>query len=588
MPKNVWAVMCVNFLEYKISHRHLVWEVLSQCIVRKKILSIISRHILLFKQEMASYTTGYDDELFQHPVCLSLHCCICTNVIKDPVMCRHNEHIFCRGCITRHLMNTRKCPTCMETLTVDTLKVPRTIANLLSELKIRCEFFNRGCEKFVELGDLEKHVADCGYAPAVCSNEGCGREVNKQDLLHHETDLCERRRVECHGCDELRREMDILKVDLRNVKAVVENVGANVELVQRQVKKLEEKNRRLEEENAEMKKCLNEITKPLKKMPQQTSPEVQHEQVKKEIAEVVGKERETKVVVAGGASTRCLNSVEMFSLATTTWSLLQPMKNGRQSPSSVVHNNQLLITGGYTGRCWSQFMEKLSLHDAHVDQSIAWENFSAELPGPLAEHCTVVVDGRLIVIGGYAGDAHACSDNITEISLFPPYTKKLLTTMPQNRCYHGVAIFGNKIFIVGGRENLMNMVALRSVVMYDITKNKCQKLAPLPYPVSEMAAVKWDEDNIMIMGGVDSNGKALNTVLTYNIKTQKSHMLPNMKYERRGCVAAVVKDTVIVMAGRDGRGINLKSVESFTCHKNSWQKLPEMHEARYGATAVAW
>ena len=37
----------------------------------------------------------------------------------------------------------------------------------------------------------------------------------------------------------------------------------------------------------------------------------------------------------------------------------------------------------------------------------------------------------------------------------------------------------------------------------------------------------------------------------YNIKTQKSHNLPDMKYNREGCVAAVVEDTVIVMGGKD-------------------------------------
>ncbi|XP_028407502.1 kelch domain-containing protein 8B-like [Dendronephthya gigantea] len=538
---------------------------------------------------MASYTTGYDDELFQHPVGPSLHCCICTSVIKDPVMCRHNEHIFCRSCITRHLINSQTCPTCMESLTVDTLKVPRTIANLLSELKIRCEFFNRGCEKFVELGDLEKHVADCGFAPAVCSNEGCGQEVDRQDLFHHETVLCKVRRDKCHSCNALRREMDILKVDFGNVNAVVENVGANVELLQRQVDRLEERNRLLEADNVEMKKFINaKNTKQPERMSATTSTQVQHEQKEKEIAEIVGKDRETMVVVAGGSSGRCLNSVEMFSLTTTTWTLLDTMKSGRQSPSSVIYNNQLLVTGGYTGLGWSESMEKLSLIDFLVDQSTNWEDFSAELPRRLAEHCTVVVNGKLIVIGGYDGDLHSCSDNITEIFLSRPHTKKVLTIMPQGRCYHGVAIFGNKIFIFGGRENLMNMVALRSVVMYDITKNKCQELAPLPYPVSEMATVKWDEDNVILMGGVDSHGKVLSTVLMYNITTQKSYMLPDMKYKRRGCVAAVVKDAVIVMAGRNWRGNDMKSVERFTRDKNSWEKLPDMHEARYGATAVVW
>ena len=129
---------------------------------------------------MAAYVTGYEDERLQHPVGQSLHCSICTNVIRDPVMCRENEHVFCRACITRYLMNYQRCPTCMEPLTVDTLKqTPRGIQNLLSELKIRCEFFDRGCGEFIELGDLERHVRDCGFAPAVCSNEGCELEVNK-------------------------------------------------------------------------------------------------------------------------------------------------------------------------------------------------------------------------------------------------------------------------------------------------------------------------------------------------------------------------------------------------------------------------
>ena len=160
---------------------------------------------------MASYDTGYEDELFQYPVAPSLHCCICTNVIKDPVMCE-NEHIFCKSCITTHLTNSQTCPTCMQPLTVQTLQpASRGIRNLLSELKILCEFFDRGCENYVELGDLKRHVAECGFAPVVCSNEECQLEVNKQDLLQH---VCERRQVKCHNCLELGREMDSVKLNL--------------------------------------------------------------------------------------------------------------------------------------------------------------------------------------------------------------------------------------------------------------------------------------------------------------------------------------------------------------------------------------
>ena len=55
-----------------------------------------------------------------------------------------------------------------------------------------------------------------------------------------------------------------------------------------------------------------------------------------------------------------------------------------------------------------------------------------------------------------------------------------------------------------------------------------------------MAMVKWGDDSTIIAGGADNN-------LIYNMKTQSSSMLPDMKYKRRGYVAAVVRDTVIVM-----------------------------------------
>ena len=183
---------------------------------------------------MAAYDTSYKDEQFQHPVGHTLHCGVCMNVLKDPVMCRQNEHLYCRACIIPHLMNFQTCPTCMEPLTVETLsQAPRGIRSLLAELKIRCESYDRGCGEFIELGNLESHLRDCGIAPAVCSNEGCRLEVNQRDLLHHETVVCELRRVQCHSCSDIKQEMEAMKVSLtavdekleRNKKELAENRG---------------------------------------------------------------------------------------------------------------------------------------------------------------------------------------------------------------------------------------------------------------------------------------------------------------------------------------------------------------------------
>ena len=229
--------------------------------------------------KMAVYDTGYEDERFEQRISPSFHCIICTNVIKDAVMCPENEHLFCKACITRHLENSQTCPTCIEPLTVDTLKeAPRSVRNLLAELNIRCEFFDRGCGKFILLGDLESHISDCGFAPAVCSNEGCQLEVNKQDLLHHETAVCELRRVQCHSCNDIREEMNTMKLNVASINKKLEKIETNivekVEIIQQQLNKQEVNIGRVQEDMVEINGSLTHIRKILETMHQQALQEV--------------------------------------------------------------------------------------------------------------------------------------------------------------------------------------------------------------------------------------------------------------------------------------------------------------------------
>ena len=103
---------------------------------------------------------GYEDCRFEKDVDENLHCSICYNVLKEPRMCRNNEHLFCLDCITEHLrVNSQTCPKCNENLSVHTLRRAR----------LTC------------LEDLKTHVATCGYAPVSCSNAECGKEINKKD-----------------------------------------------------------------------------------------------------------------------------------------------------------------------------------------------------------------------------------------------------------------------------------------------------------------------------------------------------------------------------------------------------------------------
>ena len=495
---------------------------------------------------------GFEEERFEQAVSQNFHCIICTNVLRDPVMCRENQHLFCRACITRHLTNSQTCPTCMQKLRIDTLtEAPRAVTNFLCELKIRCDFYDRGCVVLIELGDLKNHLKECGFAPVVCSNEGCELVVNQRDLVHHESAVCEQRRVKCHNCAELRQEMDTVKTTL-----------------------------------AEINKKLDDIQDKFAIQDKFESMEKQQEKLSRHKFE----DTKSKVVVAGGDNKDSgqLNSVELFDSSRGTWSYLQPMKECRSSASAFVYNNQIIVSGGLI-KSTIQFlrtnsMEALqsmsNLNANQISPLSTWNNFPAKLSGKLLSFSAVVYNDSLIVVGGY--DEGYNSGSISEVSLVHPYAIKMLTKMPRNICWHAVELFDDKIVIIGGYTTQ----SINNVLMYDIKKNKCEELAPLPYPVQNMATVKW-ADNVIVIGGEEKLFVAINTVIIYNIKTQQSHWLPPMIYKRSGCTAAVVDNTIIVMCGKDDKGNILNSVERFSFTHYTWEELPSMHEARKAFTSVA-
>ena len=499
---------------------------------------------------MATFWIDYEERFEQFGKQV-LHCIICGSISNDPVMC-HNEHLFCRACITIHLKYFSQCPTCMEPLTVETLRQAfRFIVTFLSEIVYEDERF-----KLIVSETL--HCVICFNVmrdPVMCQrNEHL---FCRACITRHLTYF-----ARCPSCYEPLT-VETLSPPPRSIKKFLFDLDKEISLV--------EQTTRERERETSLKSAA-------------------HEEQKREISDVDEMDREPKVVIAGGVSDedRILSSVKMFNPLHGIWAPLHPMNECRCDSSSIAYQNHFIVMGGITINGATASAEKLSLDAVESDQSITWENVDSELPGKLVGHCSVICHGRLIVVGGFDGEQRAYSDSITEITLVPPYTSELLATMPQKRSYHGVAIFDDKILIVGGRAGIRSNSILRSVVMYDITKNEFQELSPLPYPVCEMATVKWGNENVMIMGGVDRNTTPLNKVLMYNITTQESHELPNMKYKRKGCVAAVVRGTVIVMGGHDGRGSYLKSVEKFIFRTNSWEELPEMPEKRNFATAVVY
>jgi hypothetical protein len=284
------------------------------------------------------------------------------------------------------------------------------------------------------------------------------------------------------------------------------------------------------------------------------------------------------IIVAGGMGT---DSVEMFNWRQRTWSPLQSLPKKRYAATSFVYHNHVTIAGG---NCSGYVDDMIRMNiNPNPDLSTHWSDCPVQLPGKLAYHSSVLYNDQLIVAGGYNGNA--VSDCIHEVQLTPPYTAETLSRMPEPRMRHSTQLFDDSLLIVGGSTTVSYQNNLSSVVLYDIKKNECKQLTPLPYEVSEMATVRWG-DNIIVIGGVDKRGNRLDTVIIYNVKTEQSCMLPPMRCKRRRCTAVVFGNNIVVLGGRNEQGRDLKSVEAFNFESYTWQELPEMSQARWCHTAV--
>ena len=293
------------------------------------------------------------------------------------------------------------------------------------------------------------------------------------------------------------------------------------------------------------------------------------------------------IIVLGGCDRngQSLRSVEGFIFYEGRWIELPPMNIARSSAASVLVDNQIIVSGGVT----ADYTVTDTIETLNLDETpLQWIMSAATLPVPLSGHKTVVHEGKFITIGGHDGNEGINTNKIYEAPLIPPYTHRVLTSLPQRMAGHGAELVNDKIFIFGGGAT--PFAPNNKVVVCDLSSEQCNEMqSQLPYRVQGMATVRL-EKQVFLLGGVDEREEKLDNVITYDIHSGATVTLPSMAEKRGGCCAVLCPAVESSSGGLSGFALvalgQLNTVERFNLHSHAWSYMPSTTVARESSTAV--
>ena len=442
----------------------------------------------------------------------------------------------------------------------------------------------------------------------------CGVEINKQDKVHHKTEVCEYRRVKCQDCGKMqevieRFEEKMMELDRKvgeargETEKEVEEImnaakynGDKVEAMYKEIKTVSRETEQVKKEVGGVKEEVKDVKENLSKVNKDVDEiKVMMSQVLEKLnmlehlnklpspAEGMLNPPREDILIGGGCERLDTKTTEIFSWEKNGWfEMWSRMNEDHDNGSSFIYKDHVFAVGGGN----SERIETLDLNDL----PLKWRKLPRVLAFKCCDHQTVVCQQTVFHIGGFTNEKlHEWNDKIYELQLASPSISgimKELCQMPEPRHSHCAEVFEDKVLILGGI--FRHGIALDSVFEFDTKRNECKELPNLPVALRRMATVQW-RDQVVVLGGQDKDNKAVDDVFMYDIKTGKITVLPSMLEKRFGCCAVITGDTIVVMGGVNEEGAllgeDLNSVECFTMGSSTWEYLPAMTKTRYCALA---
>lgn len=296
--------------------------------------------------------------------------------------------------------------------------------------------------------------------------------------------------------------------------------------------------------------------------------------------QMLGAASDGKLVYAVGGTdgTSDLTAVEAYDPAADKWTAMPPLPLGRSDFGVAVTDARLVAVGGKSGGQVLKTVTALDLTTA------TWTDL-ADMGTARHGLAVASVNKTVYAIGGSTGaDDGRVTASAEALKLAPrrpqPVSQwRALPDAPTARLMMAWTVLDDQIWVAGG---MSHGETLQTVESYDTRTEEWRTQPPLPIPLHHAAAATFRGELVVIGGASESIADASNKVLAF--RDGKWTELAPLQRARVAPAAAVVDDKLVVVGGQDDKQL-VAPTEVFD--GQSWTQAADLPTPREHLAAVS-
>lgn len=203
-----------------------------------------------------------------------------------------------------------------------------------------------------------------------------------------------------------------------------------------------------------------------------------------------------------------------------------------------------------------------------------------------AHTATLLPDGRVVLVGGFAGEGQS---PLSSIDVFDPATGTIAAAAPLElgRGGHAAALTGDgRVLVVGGWTGPRSYTATTEI--FDPGSGTVTAGPDLPVGADALDAVTLSDGRVLVSGGQVSSGVGTAMAEIFDPATGAWIATDPMRMERFKHAGVLLADgSVLIMGGTSDDDVLLASTEIFDPASGRFADGPDLAEPRYKMTGGA-